>query len=218
MVGLHWYLFVLFGLPLGVLLTAIFLHGAAPLAALAQNWALLFTAFLPGVIVPFLHTNLWEELGWTGFLQSTLQDKRGPLLASLIAAPFFALFHVPARFVAGWIADDHTPLAQVPTVALSYFIPTAIFAVLFRVLIMWIYNGSRRSVIIVGLFHSAFNITLGAKVMPELLNLPASQTSLMCLGVLAVLAVAVVAFTRGRLAYQARPAGSAGVAAPPRVR
>jgi uncharacterized protein len=217
-VGLHGYLFVLFGLPMGVLLSAIFMHGAAPLAALARNWALLFTAFLPGVIVPFLHTNLWEELGWTGFLQSTLQDRRGPLLASLIVVPFFALFHLPARFVAGWIVDDHTPFAQVPTVALGYLALTAVVAVLLRVLIMWFYNGSGRSVIVVGLFHSAFNITIGNEVMPELLNLPASETSLMCLGVLAVLAVAVVAFTRGRLAYQGRPAGAVGVAAQPKVR
>ena len=42
-VGLHWYLFVLFGLPMGVLLSAIVLHGAAPLGALARNWGLLFT-------------------------------------------------------------------------------------------------------------------------------------------------------------------------------
>jgi membrane protease YdiL (CAAX protease family) len=215
-VGLQWYLFVLFGLPMGVLLSAIVVYGVAPLGALARNWALLFTAFLPGVIVPFLHTNLWEELGWTGFLQSTLQDRRGPLLASLIVVPFFALFHLPARFVAGWIVDDHTPLAQVPTVALGYFVLTAVVAVFFRVLIMWIYNGSGRSVIIVGLFHSAFNMTIGNKVMPELLNLPASQTSLMCLGVLAVLAVAVVVFTRGHLAYE-RPAGTVGTAARPRV-
>jgi membrane protease YdiL (CAAX protease family) len=216
-VGLHWYLLVLVGLPMGVLLSAIVLHGAAPLGALAQNWALLFTAFLPGVIVPFLHTNLWEELGWTGFLQSTLQDRRGPLLASLIVAPFFAVFHLPARFVAGWIVDDHTPLAQVPTVALEYFVLTAVVAVFLRVLIMWVYNGSGRSVIVVGLFHSAFNITIGSAVMPELLNLPASETSLMCLGVLVVLAVAAVVFTRGRLAYGGRPAGAAGVAAQPRV-
>jgi membrane protease YdiL (CAAX protease family) len=216
-VGLQWYLFVLFGLPMGVLLSAIVVYGVAPLGALARNWALLFTAFLPGVVVPFLHTNLWEELGWTGFLQSTLQDRRGPLLASLIVVPFFALFHLPARFVAGWIVDDHTPLAQVPTVALGYFVLTAVVAVFFRVLIMWIYNGSGRSVIIVGLFHSAFNMTIGNKVMPELLNLPASQTSLMCLGVLAVLAVAVVVFTRGHLAYE-RPAGTVGTAARPRVR
>lgn len=87
------------------------------------------------------------------------------------------------------------------------FVLAAVVAVFLRVLIMWVYNGSGRSVIIVGLFHSAFNVTIGNEVMPELLNLPASQTSLMCLGVLAVLAVAVVVFTRGRLAYQGRPAG-----------
>ena len=166
----------------------------------------------------FLHTNLSEELGWTGFLQSTRQDRRGPLLASLIVVPFFALFHLPARFVAGWIVDDHTPPAQVPTVALGNFALAAVVAVLLRVLIMWVYNGSGRSVILVGLFHSAFNMTIGNEVMPELLNLPASETSLMCLGVLAVLAVAVVVFTRGRLAYQGRPAWAMGVAAQPRVR
>jgi hypothetical protein len=33
-----------------------------------------------------------------------------------------------------------------------------------------------------------------------------------------VLAVAVVVFTRGRLGYEARPAGAVGVAAQPRVR
>ena len=131
-------------------------------------------------MVPFLHTNLWEETGWTGLLQSTLQDRRGPLLASLIVVPFFALFHLPARFVAGWIVDDHTPLAQVPTVALEYFFLTAVVAVLLRVLIMWVYNGSGGSVIVVGIFHSVFNITIGNEVMPKLLNLPTSETSLMC--------------------------------------
>jgi hypothetical protein len=140
------------------------------------------------------------------------------LLASLIVVPFFALVHLPARFVAGWIVDNHTPLAQVPTVALGYLVLTAVVAVFFRVLIVWVYNGSGRSVIVVGLFHSAFNITIGKEVMPELLNLPASETSLMCLGVLAVLAVVVVVFTRGRLGYEGRPAGSVGVAAQPKVR
>ena len=134
------------------------------------------------------------------------------------SGPILRSFHLPARFVAGWIVDDHTPLAQVPAVALGYFVSAAIVAVFLRILIMWIYNGSGRSLIIVGLFHSAFNVTIGAKVMPELLNLPASETSLMCLAVLVVLVVAAVVFTRGRLGYEARPAGAAGVAAQPRAR
>jgi hypothetical protein len=37
------------------------------------------------------------------------------------------------------------------------------------------------------------------------------------LGVLAVLTVGVVVFTRGRLAYKARPAGAVGGAAQPSV-
>jgi len=86
------------------------------------------------------------------------------------------------------------------------------------VLIMWVYNGSGRSVIVVGLFHSAFNMTIGKEVMPEVLHLPASETSSMCLGVLAVLAVAVFVLTRGRLGYEGRPAGAVRVAAQPRVR
>ena len=109
-------------------------------------------------------------------------------------------------------------LAQVPTVSLGYYVLAAVVAVFLRVLIMWVYSGSGRSVIVVGLVHSAFNMTIGKEVMPELLNLPASETSSMCLGVLAVLAVAVVVFTRGRLGYEARPAGAVGVAAQPRVR
>jgi hypothetical protein len=77
-----------------------------------QRWLRLLIFVVPGPA---------QDKRWTGFLQSTLQNRRGPLLASLIVVPFFALFHLPARFVAGWIVDDHTPLAQVPTVALGYF-------------------------------------------------------------------------------------------------
>ena len=91
-VGLHWYLFVLFGLPVGVLLSAI-VCTARHRSGCSRGTGLALHVFLLGVVVPFLHTDLWEELGWTGFLQSTLQDRRGSLPASLIVVPFFALFH-----------------------------------------------------------------------------------------------------------------------------
>jgi len=121
-VGVHWYLIALFGLPVAMLLVAIPFLGVAPLEALAQKWGLLLTVFLPGVVLPFLHTNLWEELGWMGFLQSTLQERRGPLLASLMVAPVFALFHLPAYFVAGWIVDN-TPRSVSSPRSLSSTVP-----------------------------------------------------------------------------------------------
>ena len=214
-VGVRWYLIAIFGLPVTMLLAAIPFLGVVPLEALAQKWGLIFTVFLPGVILPFLHTNLWEELGWAGYLQSTLQERRGPLLASIMVAPVFALFHLPAYFVAGWIVDEHTPLSQLPNVLVEYGAVVAVFAIFFRVLVIWLYNVTGRSVLMVGLFHSAFNMVTGQKIMPELV--PGLDSGLLAIAVVAVLAVMVVVFTTGRLGYEAERAAP-GAVVHPRVR
>jgi membrane protease YdiL (CAAX protease family) len=219
-VGVRWYLVALFGLPVAMLLAAIPFLGVIPLEALAQKWGLLFTVFLPGVILPFLHTNLWEELGWAGFLQSTLQERRGPLLASVMVAPVFILFHLPAYFVAGWIVDEHTPLSELPNVLLDYVVVVSVFAIFFRALAIWLYNVTGRSIFMVGLFHAAFNMVTGQKIMPELV--PGLDPGLLTMGVVMVLAVVVAIFTRGRLGYDreraaSRPAEEVSVQAQPRV-
>ena len=219
-VGIHWYLIALFGLPVTMLLAAIPFLGVVPLEALAQKWGLLFTVFLPGVILPFLHTNLWEELGWVGFLQSTLQDRRGPLLASVMVAPVFALFHMPAYFVSGWIVDEHTPLSQLPTVLVEYGAVVTVFAIFFRVLAIWLYNVTGRSVLLVGLFHSAFNMVSGQELMSELV--PSLDAGLLAVAVVAVLAVMIAALTKGRLGYESehaapRTTADVGVRAEPGV-
>ena len=200
-VGVHWYLIALFGLLIVTLLGSIPFLGVAPLEALAQNWALLFTVFLPGVFVPFVLVNLWEETAWTGVMQHTLQQKRGPVLAGVMVAPFFALIHMPGFFVAGFINDEPTPLSQFPAVLVQVGM-LAVFAMFLRVLIMWLYNGSGCSVLIVGLFHSAFNMTNGQKLTPQLFHLPEGMASLIPLVAVAVMAVVLVTFTGGRLAYE----------------
>jgi hypothetical protein len=83
-----------------------------------------------------------------------------------------------------------------------------------RVLIMWFYNGSGRSVLIVALFHSAFNMTNGQKITPELFHLPEGLASLIPSVAVMMLAVVLAVFTRGRLSYEperaaARPAEGA---------
>src|ERR687894_785978 len=213
-VGIRWYLVAIFGLFVAVLLAAVPFLGAAPLEALGQKWGLLFTVFLPGVVLPFLHTNLWEELGWTGYLQSALQERRGPLLASVMVAPVFVLFHLPAYFVAGWIVEDRTPLSELPNVLLQYVVVVSVIAIFLRVLIMWLYNVTGRSIFIVGLFHAAFNMVAGQKIMPELV--PGLDSNLLVVAVVVVLAVLAVVFTRGRLGYERatpRPAVAGGGAA-----
>src|SRR5918997_3498187 len=171
-VGVHWYLIALFGLLLVTLLGAVPFFGLGPIEELAQKWELLFTLYLWGglwgILVPVVLVNLWEETGWTGFMQHTLQERHGPLLASLIVAPFFALIHLPPLFVSGWLGDKDPSLGDFPSALFQLGI-TAVFAMFIRVLIMWLYNGSGRSVLIVALFHSAFNATSGSENITPIL-------------------------------------------------
>ena len=216
-VGFHWYFIALFGLLATTLVASIPFLGIVPLEALVQKWTLLFTVFLPGVLVPFVLINLWEELAWTGYMQHTLQEGHGPVLASVMVAPLFALIHMPAFFVAGWISDKKMPLSQFSAVLLQVGI-MAIFAIFLRVFIMWLYNGAGRSVLLVALFHSTFNMTNGQKITPELLLLPETLVSLIPAVAVMVIAALLALFTRGLLGYKAERVASQPTLASTRVR
>ena len=122
------------------------------------------------------------------------------MLASILVAPVFALFHLPAFFVSGWIMDEGYSLSQFPA-ALAQVGVLAVFAVFFRVLIMWLYNRTGRSVLLVGLFHSSFNMVSGQQMMPELV--PGLNTNLLVVAIVAVLAVVLAVSTRGAIANAA---------------
>lgn len=201
-VGLHWYLIALLGMFVTVIIAALPLVGLAPLALIAQKGGLLLTVFLPGVLVPFLTINWLEEIAWTGFLQARWQQRRGPLWASLMVAPFFALIHLPSYFVVGWLSDEPITLTKVPTIFLLIGL-TALFGVFFRLLIMWLYNGTGGSLLLVGLFHSAFNMLTGQQIIPILIpGLEAAWLNLLVWGTAAVVALLITLLTKGRLAFR----------------
>jgi hypothetical protein len=59
-------------------------------------------------------------------------------------------------------------------------------------------------VLLVGLFHSAFNMVSGQQVMPQLV--PGLNTNLLVVAVVAVLAVVLAVSTRGRLGHDSERA------------
>jgi hypothetical protein len=61
---LRWYLISLLAPLLIFLIAVTILCGFAPLRALAQNWLLLFTAFLPAVVIMIVLNNVAEAIGW----------------------------------------------------------------------------------------------------------------------------------------------------------
>lgn len=194
-VGAGWYLLAVLGLLLTSVLVASVFLGGGPLVALVQKWPLFFTTFLPELVMALVLIQVFEETAWTGFMQDRLQDRHGPLLASVLVAPAFSGWHLMANVLeAGQISVE--PFAKLAA--------QIVMSIFFRVVIMWLYNGAGRSVIVVALFHSAFNSATGSGAMEytsQLISGPLSQ--LIPVAILALVAIVVVVVTKGRLGYDA---------------
>ena len=204
-VGLRWYLVALLGLPIATLLCASALFGLAPLNALGDKWQLLFTLVVPMVLFRVVVLNLSEEIGWMGFLQDRLQERHGPLLGSVLVTIPFALWHLPS-----WMLELGLTFAQLH-LALAVTVLFGVSHLFARVFMMWLYNNTTRSVLLVGLFHASFNTTVSPRGFGGEF-IPGGSALWIATGVIAVAAVLVVIFTRGRLSYEpertAQPATS----------
>jgi CAAX protease family protein len=198
-VPVRWYLISLLA-PLLIFLIAItFLYGLGPLRALAQNWLLLFTAFLPALAIMILLNNVAEEIGWTGFVFARFQDRHGPLRAALLTTVFFWLFHVPSFYV-------ETRSWATTALALGIFLLPHLGS---RVITGWLYNSAGSSVLIAGLFHSMHNAIVNPTGLVAAVGLPQFEV-LVIMGGIVVLAAAIIALaTRGRLGLKRSSAPSA---------
>jgi membrane protease YdiL (CAAX protease family) len=194
-VGPRWYLVALLGLPIATLLCASALFGLAPLNALVGKWPLLFTLVVPMLLFRVVVLNLTEEIGWMGFLQDRLQESYGPLKGSVLVTIPFALWHLPS-----WMLELELTFAQLH-LALAVTVLFGISHLFARVFMMWLYNNATRSVLLVTLFHATFNTT----VSPHGFGgefIPGGSALWIATGVIAVAAVLIVIFTRGRLSYK----------------
>jgi membrane protease YdiL (CAAX protease family) len=99
---------------------------------------------LPAYFALYFVAGAGEELGWSGYALDPLQKRWGALKAGLLLGIFWAVWHsvtyVQTGNVASWIAWQ-----TARTVA-------------FRVLCVWVYNNTGKSVFATILFHSADNV------------------------------------------------------------
>jgi membrane protease YdiL (CAAX protease family) len=102
----------------------------------------LFTLILVG---------LGEEPGWRGFALPQLQTKHSPIVASLILAPIWALWHLP-------LIGNEFPLPIVMPFILSVFGGT--FA------LTWLFNRTNGSVLLPMLFHATINSVGAGLIFP----------------------------------------------------
>jgi membrane protease YdiL (CAAX protease family) len=196
----QWYVAAIFGPPLVLLAAGLVTHGSAVLSPITANIAKVPTVYLLALVPTVLIANLWEEGAWAAFMTSRLQKRLGPVWASLLVAPAFGFVHIPLFFVVGGLTTTgRLSLSQFP---LYVFLLLIAFSAQVRILITWLFNSTGGSVPVAALFHGAIDITASTAVLGTFF--PSLGDGNVLYIALAVVAVAVIAVTRGRLGY--RPA------------
>lgn len=95
--------------------------------------------------LPLFIAALGEELGWSGYITDLLQERWNALGAGIVLGIVWAVWH--------WV-----PLLQVhrPTAWIAWW---SLYTVASRVLIVWIYNNTGKSVFAATLCHTSMNMS-----------------------------------------------------------
>ncbi len=137
----RWYLAIVLLWPLQGVLTY-YVMGLAGIP-LPSEWGVSL-AILPLFAFYFIGAAV-EELGYTGYAIDPAQDRWGALKGSLIVGSLWAIWHVPSMIDVG----------QTPTLIAFGLLAT----VGWRVLFVWIYNNTGRSLFAVTVSHAVENLT-----------------------------------------------------------
>jgi membrane protease YdiL (CAAX protease family) len=108
----------------------------APQIAILPALALCIVAFIAA---------LGEELGWSGYAIDPMQARWGALKASLVLGIFWAVYHYIA------LLEAHR--------AVEWIAWWTLFTVAARVIMVWLFNNTGKSVFGMALFHMTLNVT-----------------------------------------------------------
>jgi membrane protease YdiL (CAAX protease family) len=141
-----WYLLALL---LPVLLAAVVI----PLGLVAGTPAAVGAAVGVSALPGLLAFNAWmwlitEETAWRGFALPRLQERFNPLVASIVLGIAWAIWHLPLFLIPGSFQSTVPfPGFLISTVATS-------------VLLGWLFNHARGSVLVAALFHAATDVSI----------------------------------------------------------
>lgn len=134
--SIHWYVFLIVGVPLVFYTSALFKKGASdtlfPFASVPAYLLALFPMAIKGPV---------EEIGWRGLALPLLQRSMAPFWAGLVLGGIWGIWHLPAFLLSGTpqSAWSLTPFF-VGTIALS-------------VIVTPLFNNARGSLLLPALFH-----------------------------------------------------------------
>jgi membrane protease YdiL (CAAX protease family) len=150
-VGARWYL-ITFATPILICLISVVIALCFVPNSQVSNFSIEKLRELPErFLLTLLFVGLGEEPGWRGFALPQLQTKYSPLIASLILAPVWTIWHLP-------LIGNEFPMPIVPAFVLSVFGGTF--------MLTWVFNGTKGSVLLPMLFHTTINAIGAGLIFP----------------------------------------------------
>ena len=147
-----------------------------------------------------------EEFGWRGYALPKLQNKYGPLIASLVVGTIWGIWHLPSFFAPQGVVG-----AIAASIGMIFIIPYTLGTIANSIFMTWLYNKSKASALIAGIvWHAAINFWAPILLSDSSLvaaregtHLPtiAPNLYLTVLAVQIVGALILVGVTKGKLAY-----------------
>jgi membrane protease YdiL (CAAX protease family) len=145
-VDARWYIAAL-GLPGGI-----FVAAAAAYNLLGHAEPLLYPPDQAAFVAALVVFSVGEEIGWRGFALPRLRDAHGPLVASVIIGVIWTFWHVPMLALQG-----------VAPVLYLAFVP---FMVCGSILITWLYQHTRGSLLVAVLAHAGAHLNNSGHALP----------------------------------------------------
>jgi membrane protease YdiL (CAAX protease family) len=200
--GWKWYLFILVGIPLLILLAVILLPGVfAGFKGVPSN---LLSSYLYYFIAIFIGVGLPEEIGWRGFALPRMQPRYGPLWGAVLLGIIWAFWHLPFFLLPDHGGGPGTPWS---TFLLNFGL-FFLWIVSLSIVFSWVFNHTRGSVFIASLLHTSIDapqlVWLPLFLAVGVSNTASGETwsTVAMLAVFGVLAILILIFTRGKLGYQ----------------
>jgi uncharacterized protein len=194
--GWQWYTVALVGIPVISMLGFLAIPGALTAFHPVFPQVILFLLLL--LPIEILTSGLAEEPGWRGFALPRLQERYGPLLASIILGVLWQCWHLPLYLTdwgrdAGWLGIS---LDIIGNLGLT-------------ILMTWVFNHTRGSLLIAMLLHAMLD-TFASTAALSIFSFAWVQQHghLAALISFNVVGLILLVATRGRLGYKRAPAPS----------
>lgn len=196
-VSFRWYLVALLALPAIWLAGVVFMPGA--ISAFRVPGLSFVLTYLGAFGFAFLGAFSMEEFGWRGFALPRMQVLHGPFVATLFLGLLWALWHMPAwAFFPSATGAGSSPFSI--TFAITFLEFTCQIVAL-AILITWLFNHTRGSMLLAVTVHASTNAGAGSFLLlfPSLFPNPLIPVAYII--ALVVVATVIVVVTRGRLGY-----------------